>query len=68
MYDDLLLPRATIEATRGNLSGQTRFDDMIEQLYQTAQAICQVIENFQPDLVVALAHGAWGVLWAVEAF
>lgn len=68
MYDDLLLPRAAIEATRGNLSGQTRFDDMIEQLYQTAQAICQVIENFQPDLVVALAHGAWGVLWAVEAY
>lgn len=68
MYDDLLLPRAGIEATRGNLSGQTRFDDMIEQLYQTAQAICHAIDDFRPDLIVALAHGAWGVLWATEAY
>ena len=68
MYDDLLLPRAGIEATRGNLSGQTRFDDMIEQLYQTARAVCQAIDDFRPDLIVALAHGAWGVLWAVEAY
>ena len=68
MYDDLLLPRAAIEATRGDLSGQTRFDNMIEQIYQTAREMCQVIDDFQPDLVIALAHGAWGVLWAVEAY
>jgi hypothetical protein len=68
MYDDLSISRAAIEATRGKLSGQTRFDDMLEQLYQTAQAICQVIDAFQPDLIVALAHGAWGVLWAVETY
>jgi len=68
MYDDLSISRAAIEATRGKLSGQTRFDNMIEQLYQTAKAVCQVIEEFQPDLIVALAHGAWGVQWAVEAY
>lgn len=68
MYDDLLLPRAGIEVARGKLSGQTRFDNMIEQLYQTAREMCQVIDDFRPDLIVALAHGAWGVLWAVEAY
>jgi hypothetical protein len=68
MYDDLLFSRAAIEATRGHLSGQTRFDDMIEQLYQTARAVCHVIDDFQPDLVVVLAHGAWGVLWATESY
>ncbi len=65
MYDDLSLPRAAIEATRGKLSGQTRFDDMLEHLYQTAKGVCQVMGEFQPDLVVALAQG---VLWATEAY
>jgi len=25
-------------------------------------------ENYRPDLIVALAHGVWGVLRAVEAY
>lgn len=68
MYDDLLFPRILIEIDRGKLSGQARFDNMIEQLYKTARAICVEIADFQPDLVVVLAHGGWGVLWAVEAY
>jgi len=68
MYDDLSLPRAAIEGTRGKLSGQTRYETMMEQLYQTAQAVCQVIDDYQPDLIITLAHGAWGMLWAVEAY
>jgi len=42
-------------------------EQTIECLYYLAQAACLDIREFQPDLVVVLAHGGWGLLWAVEA-
>jgi hypothetical protein len=39
----------------------------IESFYHLAKAAIEDIRTFQPDLVMVLAHGGWGVQWAVEA-
>lgn len=39
----------------------------IESFYRLAKAAIEDISTFQPDLVMVLAHGGWGVLWAVQA-
>jgi hypothetical protein len=39
--------------------------DILEPLWHLAQAACKDIEEFQPDLVIALAHSGWLPLRAV---
>lgn len=35
--------------------------------YDLAMAASDEIEVFNPEIIIPLAHGGWGVLWAVEA-
>lgn len=67
-HPDLSFPHDLSEDAQEKIARQNPFDAMLEHLYQTGKAICQVIDDFQPDLVIPLAHGAWVVLWSVEAY
>jgi hypothetical protein len=46
---------------------QESFTRTLDQLFQIARAICKDIVLFQPDLVIALAHGGWAPLRAAQA-
>lgn len=43
-------------------------EQAFEALYQMAAGVCQEIHNFQPDLVVSLAHSDLGPLLAAQVY
>lgn len=42
-------------------------DETIKNFYHLGITACSEIKMFKPDLVLVLAHGGWGFLWAAQA-
>lgn len=42
------------------------FGSTLRTLFDIADAVCNEIVVFNPDLIIVLAHGGWGPLWASQ--
>jgi hypothetical protein len=42
------------------------FEFCLDALYWLGRGACDEIRDFEPDLLLVLAHGGWGALWATQ--
>jgi hypothetical protein len=60
-------PAGLPEGTSRSLDDlRKEFEFCLDALYWLGRGACDEIRDFDPDLLLVLAHGGWGVLWAIQ--